>query len=751
MDKSGKPIEFLEHLRADIDGKDKRMALTFGEFLEVAQAEPQRVLRNIFQLFYDMIKGNIVKGEDEYPGDPESIGFVPYDCSSIFVENADSPFFPDRLLANRFAREIETLKQGSQQNRIYVYYGPPGSGKSTFLNNLLQKLERYVDSPEGRSYEIFWGFDDEGHRIEIPCPSHDHPALLVPKDYRADFLSKLLSSAPAEIRRRIIGEKDIPGEKEYEWLLEAKTCTICESIFQASCEKFGFDKTLEMVKVRPYRFNRRIGEGISIFNPGDKPLSIMYLENKPIQEALDRIFPGRVRYVYSQLAKTNNGVYVLMDIKSHNLERLLELHNVISEGVHKVDGIVEEQVNSLFFALMNPEDIDAVEGQKVESLKARMRKNKIPYVMEVATEVRIYRSVCGGQIDSYFLPHVLDNFARAIIASRMKFDLAPEADPLKAWIPSHNWRPYVDKKYCDEFGLLLRMEIYGGIIPTWLSEEDKKGFTAQKRRDLIAEAANEGEGDHGFSGRHSIDCFKEFLALYGPEPGERNITLINMDNVVDYFKNRLSREYREIRDKHLPKKLKFFESLIDWYDYAVLNEVKEALYFYNKEQIREDVLHYLCAINYDADGRVIKCQYTGKEVEVTIEFLKLVGSYIAGESMSDREAIRLAKEHQGRYVEMIAQNSDKPITDTDLYKELFGSYVRNLKENALKPFIENENFRRAIKAFGSQEFESFDTRIKEHVAYMINNLIRKFGYTEQGAKEVCLYVVDKNLVKKFPK
>jgi hypothetical protein len=44
-----------------------------------------------------------------------------------------------------------------------------------------------------------------------------------------------------------------------------------------------------------------------------------------------------------------------MDIKSHNIERLIELHNIISEGVHKVEDI-EENVNSLFLAVMNPED-----------------------------------------------------------------------------------------------------------------------------------------------------------------------------------------------------------------------------------------------------------------------------------------------------------------------------------------------------------------------------------------------------------
>jgi len=50
-----------------------------------------------------------------------------------------------------------------------------------------------------------------------------------------------------------------------------------------------------------------------------------------------------------------------MGVKSYNSERLLELHNIISEGIHKVEDL-EENVKSLFIALMNPEDEKAIEG-----------------------------------------------------------------------------------------------------------------------------------------------------------------------------------------------------------------------------------------------------------------------------------------------------------------------------------------------------------------------------------------------------
>ena len=41
--------------------------------------------------------------------------------------------------------------------------------------------------------------------------------------------------------------------------------------------------------------------------------------------------------------------------KGSQHERFIELHNIISEGVHKVED-TEENVNSLLLAIMNPED-----------------------------------------------------------------------------------------------------------------------------------------------------------------------------------------------------------------------------------------------------------------------------------------------------------------------------------------------------------------------------------------------------------
>jgi len=736
----------LEALKVEIERKEKRTILSFDAFLELTRNDPQRVLRNIFQLFHDMVRSSVVRGEDEYPDDPESIGFVEHDCSKLFVEGMDSPFFVDRLFANRFVRQVESLRQGSQQNKMHVFRGPHGCGKSTFMNNLLRAFEKYTDTKDGQSFEIFWEIDESQFSskngevcispkiIEVSCPSHDHPLLIIPKHYRVDFLAELLSFSedmPKEMSAKMAEFRyRISHEKEYEWVFREEACTICKSLFWSLFNKLNsIERVLSMIKVRTYQFDRRLGEGISVFNPGDRLMEEICLSDKQIQERLDQIFGANlVKYVFSPHAKTNNGIYVLMDIKGANKGRLLDLHNVISEGVHKVgvDGI-EERINSLVFVLMNPEDEKVIKDENMESLHERMEYKNVSYVMEVGTEVKVYYSIFGRPTDEKFLPRVLENFAKIIISSRMNAD----CKSLKDWI--EDIKKY--KKCCDESGFLLRMEIYSGVIPSWLLEEDRRKFTAQVRRKLVVEAENEGQS--GFSGRESIEMFGEFLSRCGGKD-----KLITMSDVAGYFKHRIGKERRD----RIPAN--FIDSLVGLYDYTVLSEVKEALYFYNKKQIRKDILNYLCAINYDPGSRA-KCKYTGDEVEVTVEFLKLMGSYITGKDMRDSDALSFARDVQRRYIELLAQDRDREIIETELYEELFNSYVKNLKEKVLQPFVKNDNFREAVKLFGTKEFDTFDTRLKEHVSYMIKNLVEKFHYTEQGAKEICLYVVDGKIAEKF--
>jgi predicted Ser/Thr protein kinase len=753
----------VEYLSENIDAHPQNKPIPFEEFLQLVAANPQGIIRSIFQVFHDMIDDHVGEGLEEYPDDPESIGFVYYDCYPLFVAGTDRPFFADRLFANRLVKLAEALRKGAQQNKIYIFEGPPGCGKSTFLNNLLLKFEKYANTEKGLRYEVVWrlkrealgasGVDqaipfmetftpniDDGNSdqktvisrpsfiretdeyVEIPCPSHDNPLLLIPKSYRREFFDKLFTNN--EFKYKLF------TEKEYEWMFRDNPCTICSSVYNALQSRLDHPSDVfGMVYAGEYQFNRRLGVGISVFNPGDKPLRNNVFTNEMLQHRLDSILKdsNRVRYLFSSFARTNNGIYALMDIKSHNKDRLIDLHNIISEGIHKVEHI-EENVQSLFLALMNPEDKRNVSN--IHSFMDRIEYIKIPYILDIQTEVEIYRNIFGKHIDSSFLPKVLHNFARVIIASRLN----KRSESLFQWIKN----PGKYENYCDKNLHLLKMEIYTGHIPTWLQEDDLKTFTAKMRKKIIAES--EFEGNKGFSGRDSIKIFNDFYSSYASEG-----KLINMSMLMSFFTKKQKDQPGYIPDG-------FLDSLCKMYDYNVLQEVKESLYDYNEEIISNDIKDYLYAVNFEK-GAEIRCVYTGRKITIGDGFFKRIEQQFLGEKTDQeaREKFRheIQREYAGRTLTQEILSDGRVIERTDLFLTLMEKYLYHLKQKVLDPFLKNENFRRAIKDYESDDFKTYDDSIQEDVTFLINNLVQKYRYTLQGAKEVCIYVVDNELAQKF--
>ncbi len=760
--KKAERLEALIKLSKDLRDEERRTPVPFNDFLFLASEQPEIVFRDIFSLFSDMVRYYIPGGEQEYP-DRESIGYVNYDCNNLFVKDCDNPFFADRLFANRLMNLANSMRQVSLQNHIYLFEGPPGSGKSTFLNNILQKMEDYTRTDEGAVYKTYWrlnveklggtenlaaaykansengeesqdeaGINIEKNKlpryeridkkyIEFSCPRHDHPILQIPKSFRRSFLDELISDG--EFKEKLF------ESKEYEWVFKSIPCNICKSLYSTLLDILGDPMLVyEMINARRARFNRQFGEGISVNNPGD-PVYKRPIQNKSLENILNNLLKtDNIDFVYSYLAKTNNGILALMDIKEANVERLRSLHGIISDGVQKVE-LIEEHIKSLFIGLVNPEDKHHF--QNVKSFQDRIITVNIPYVLDFNTEVEIYKNKFGESITDLFLPRVLENFAKIIVSSRME----PDSPAFRNWISN----PQKYSKYLDRNMLLLKMSVYTGKIPSWLSEEDEKRFDRNTRKACIATAENEGR--KGISGRMSLNVFNAFYSKHASEG-----KMITMECVKDYFMKKIAAPpFSEIPGG-------FIDSLEDMYDYNVLQEVKESIYYYNEKQISSDIQNYLFALNYEI-GDTKKSEFTGEKIDITEDFFKNFEAMFLGTTSTGNERRIFRKDVHNEYITKALSREmrveGKSIDETSIFKSLFERYTRNLKENALAPYTENQNFRRAILAYGSEEFNTYDSRLRRDIKRMLDNLMKKFKYTEEGARQVALYVIDKGLVKKY--
>lgn len=366
----------------------------------------------------------------------------------------------------------------------------------------------------------------------------------------------------------------------------------------------------------------------------------------------------------------------------------------------------------------------------IQSFSDRIEYIPIPYILDINTEVEIYRNIFGKYIDEHFLPRVLHNFARIIISTRLNV----ESKAMQDWIGDA--KKY--KIYCDENLQLLKMEIYTGHIPNWLSEDDRNRFTAARRKRIIKEGAEEGR--QGFSGRDSIKIFNDFFSLFARDGG-----LINMSNLCDFF----TKTHKGLGES-IPKG--FLESLLHMYNYTILQEVKESLFYFNEEQIAKDLQNYMFAINFEM-GASATCNYTGDKLQISEDLFKSIEIRLLGTDTDKEKREKFRKTTQKEYTSKTLTKEimieKKPLTETDLYLNLHQQYELHIKETVLEPFLDNDNFRRAIKDFGTEDFKSYDEKIKNDVTFLIDNLCTKYRYKKKGAKEVCIYTVDNKLAEKF--
>ncbi len=61
--------------------------------------------------------------------------------------------------------------------------------------------------------------------VEVPCPSHDNPLLMIPKHYRREFFDDLFKNDKFKWQ--------LSTEKEFEWVFRDQPCTICSSLYEA--------------------------------------------------------------------------------------------------------------------------------------------------------------------------------------------------------------------------------------------------------------------------------------------------------------------------------------------------------------------------------------------------------------------------------------------------------------------------------------------------------------------------------------
>ena len=92
----------------------------------------------------------------------------------------------------------------------------------------------------------------------------------------------------------------------------------------------------------------------------------------------------------------------------------------------------------------------------------------------------------------------------------------------------------------------------------------------------------------------------------------------------------------------------FLDALMQMYDYTITQEIKEALYYYNEEQIDHDLKNYIFALNFE-EGEQVNCIYTGDRFTIGEEFFRPIEARLFADISDYTEVLAYRREFQKEY------------------------------------------------------------------------------------------------------
>ena len=191
---------------------------SFEDYLEIVRKNP-KVTRTAYQRIYDMILSH---GKTEYIDNKKKL--IRYHFFSDETFGGRDAIFGLDVPLMKLVNVFKSAAQGyGTEKRVILLHGPVGSSKSTIARLLKKGMEEYSKTARGRRSTPSRGPPTRSSRTapssrtKMPCPMHEEPLNLIPREWRHEDLSP--SSTPA---RRAATPSRIDGD----------LCPACRFVFK---------------------------------------------------------------------------------------------------------------------------------------------------------------------------------------------------------------------------------------------------------------------------------------------------------------------------------------------------------------------------------------------------------------------------------------------------------------------------------------------------------------------------------------
>lgn len=449
--------------------------LSYGDYLREVLKSPRHLIRNTFQYTADAMESfgaetKTVLGQElldfKLRTWPWESGMV---CDKRKLEGQEPAL-------NEFYQQMRLFGRREFSNRMFIFHGPPGSGKTRLNDTLDAMLEHYSErDPNGALYRLIWVFPEEraakafGFSMNQPRSAYateEGSGQVARIVYRpignTDPLFLLSASCDGKgPREQLLANLEEQGrlstDLNVDYLLRGELDTFSESLLetlvsfyrqdyiarglnqQDRSESTILDEVLNRhVRVERYTLSCRQGRGLcSIWGSANRDADIeqFYDSYAPPPEEV-RAAERDLHIPTSFMLRANRGHLHFSDLFRPNerdrggddISHMNHLLNEIESGhtqifsLRQAAAIKTEKVNVLLRADANDDLIMMKSGANGwDSLVRRLQFITVPhitrYLSEAAAQRDFFRTIVGT--DRVICPHVLDAVALFVTASRL--------------------------------------------------------------------------------------------------------------------------------------------------------------------------------------------------------------------------------------------------------------------------------------------------------------------------------------------
>lgn len=653
---------------------------TFWDYLDVALADP-RITRNAYQRVYDMIMGYGAEDYRVFKRNRTRYHFF----SDPMGDGKDAIYGLDKQLM-QLVNVLRSAAEGyGTDRRIMLLHGPVGSSKSTIARLLKKGLEHYSRTEEGALYSFSWKLDEDASaagaaNVIYPCPMHEDPLLLIPRESRDDVHEHL---------NRVYKEKGGTGAIR----LEGDLCPFCRRVHADLMSHYDGDwkKVLDHVTVRRIMISEKDRVGIGTFQPKDE-------KNQDSTELTGDINYRKIAQYGSdsdprafnfdgEFNVANRGIIEFIEVLKLDVAFLYDLLGATQEHMIKPKKFAQTSIDEVIIGHTNePEYKKLQNNELMEAFRDRTIKVDIPYNIRLDGEINIYQKDFGPHRvkNIHIAPHTLEVAAMWAILTRLE-------EPKKAGLT-----------------LMQKMKLYNGkAIP---------GYTEDSVRELVEEATR--EGMIGISPRYVQDKISNTLVSHQAVKEHT----INPFMVMNALESGLD-HHSLINDEDTKKRYRELLAMVkDEYEDIIKSEVQRAISA-DEEAIKRLCANYLENVRAYTQKEKVKNNYTGKDDEPDERLMRSI-----------EEKIDIPESRKDDFRQEIMNYIGALSLDGKKFE--YNTNARLHKALELKLF---EDQRDTIK-LKNLVSSVVDDETQAKIDVVKGRMIKNFGYNEQSAADVLNYV-----------